>query len=155
MNRILPFLLLAAAAGFDHAAPAVIALWPEGVPGVRPGLGPEREDRGGIGNVSEPTLILCAPVPHRDQWENGRDFASFASWDDEVARAGGALNMDLTMLVSDACRKTGADQVNTFFFDARTHTNDAGAQFNAARVADGLKGLKGNPFGAYFSRVTP
>jgi hypothetical protein len=33
----------------------------------------------------------------------------------------------------------------------RTHTNDSGAQFNAACVIAGLKSLPGNPLGKYFS----
>lgn len=96
------------------------------------------------------TVILCSPVPHRDQWEYGRDFATFAEWDAQVAQAGGARFIDLTMLVSDAYRSAGAESVNGLFSDARTHTNDAGAQFNAARVAAGLKALPGNPLGGYF-----
>jgi lysophospholipase L1-like esterase len=97
------------------------------------------------------TVILCSPVPHRDKWQQGRDFAEFAEWDAEVARAGGARFIDLTMLVSDAYRAAGEATVNGFFSDARTHTNDAGARFNAGRVAAGLKQLPGNPFKAYFA----
>jgi lysophospholipase L1-like esterase len=96
------------------------------------------------------TVIICSPVPHRDKWEQGRDFAEFAEWDAQVAQAGGARFIDLTMLVSDAYRTAGPGVVNGFFSDARTHTNDAGARFNAERVAVGLKGLPGNPLGAYF-----
>lgn len=96
------------------------------------------------------TVILCSPVPHRDKWRQGRDFAEFAEWDAEVARAGGAQFIDLTMLVSEAYRAAGESAVNGFFSDARTHTNDAGARFNAERVAEGLKRLPGNPFNAYF-----
>jgi lysophospholipase L1-like esterase len=96
------------------------------------------------------TVILCSPIPHRDKWENERDFASFGEWDASVAQAGGARYIDLTMLVTDAYRKAGAATVNGYFADARTHTNDAGAQFNAARVVAGLKALPGNPLGGYF-----
>lgn len=95
------------------------------------------------------TVILLSPVPHRDVWENGRDFASFAQWDEEVARNGGALYADLTMVVSDAYRKQGAQVVDTYFSDARTHTNEAGAQFNAARVVDAFNGLPGKPLAQY------
>jgi lysophospholipase L1-like esterase len=97
------------------------------------------------------TVVLASPIPHRDKWQEGRDFASFAEWDQQVAANAGAQFMDLTMLVSDAYRKVGADKVNTFFSDARTHTNVEGADFNAARVVAGLKALPGNPFGAYFT----
>jgi lysophospholipase L1-like esterase len=97
------------------------------------------------------TVILASPIPHRDKWQEGRDFANFAQWDREVAQANGALFMDLTMLVADAYRQLGTAKVDTFFSDARTHTNATGAEFNAARVVAGLKALAGNPLGAYFS----
>lgn len=95
------------------------------------------------------TVILLSPVPHRDVWEQGRDFANYAQWDEEVARKDGALFADLTMVISDAYRKVGAGTVNGYFSDARTHTNDTGAQFNAARVVDAFKTLPGNPLAAY------
>jgi lysophospholipase L1-like esterase len=99
------------------------------------------------------TVIICSPVPHRDRWQQGRDFAEFADWDAQVARAGGAQFIDLTMLISDAYRATGAAAVDAMFADARTHTNDTGARFNAERVAAGLKGLPGNPLGPYFNKA--
>jgi len=97
------------------------------------------------------TVILCSPIPHKQRWETGRDFASFAQWDQEVARAQGALYFDLTMVITDAYKKAGRDKVSTFFADKGTHTSDAGAQFNAACVIAGLKTLNGNLLGAYFS----
>ena len=96
-------------------------------------------------------MILAAPVPHRDRWQGERDFASFADWDRHVAASSGAYFVDLTMLVSEGYRAVGAATVDTFFADARTHTNGAGADFNAARVVAGLKALPGNPLGAFFS----
>jgi lysophospholipase L1-like esterase len=97
------------------------------------------------------TVILASPIPHRDKWQEGRDFATFAEWDKQVASNGGALFMDLTTLVSDGYRQIGAARVDTFFSDARTHTNVQGADFNAARVVAGLKALPGNPLAGYFS----
>lgn len=97
------------------------------------------------------TVILASPVPHRDKWQEGRDFATFADWDRQVAGNGGALFMDLTMLVTDGYKQIGAGKVDTFFSDARTHTNAQGADFNAERVVGGLKALPGNPLGSYFS----
>jgi lysophospholipase L1-like esterase len=97
------------------------------------------------------TAILVSSIPHKDHWENGRDFANFAQWDAEVAKAHGALFFDLTMIITDAYKKVGAEKVATFFSDVRTHTNDSGAQFNAACVIAGLKSLPGNPLGKYFS----
>jgi lysophospholipase L1-like esterase len=97
------------------------------------------------------TVVLVAPVPHRDRWQEGRDFATFADWDRQVADANGALFMDLTLLVADGYKRIGADRVNTLFADARTHTNARGAELNAERVVAGLKALPGNPLGAYFA----
>jgi lysophospholipase L1-like esterase len=96
-------------------------------------------------------VVLLSPVPHRDAWEQGRDFATFAEWDQEVARNGGALFADLTMVVSDGYRQLGASTVSGFFSDARTHTNDAGARFNAQRVIAALKALPGAPVTAWLS----
>jgi lysophospholipase L1-like esterase len=97
------------------------------------------------------TVILCSPVPHKDRWEKSRDFETFAQWDEEVAKAGGALYFDLTLVISDGYRKIGAEKVNTFFSDARTHTNDVGGLFNATCVVAGLKNLKDNPLGSFLS----
>ncbi|MBV7536324.1 rhamnogalacturonan acetylesterase [Duganella sp. sic0402] len=98
------------------------------------------------------TVILLSPVPHRDAWRPGRDFANYAQWDEEVARKGGALFGDLTMTVTHAYRDVGGLIVDSFFADARTHTNDAGARFNALRVVETLKVLPGNPLSAYFKK---
>jgi hypothetical protein len=59
--------------------------------------------------------------------------------------------MDLTMLVTEGYRTIGPAKVDTFFSDARTHTNGDGAEFNAQRVVAGLKALPGNPLRPYFS----
>lgn len=97
------------------------------------------------------TVILLSPVPHKDAWEQNRDFATFAAWDQEVAQKGGARFADLTMVISDGYRKLGAQTVATYFADARTHTNEAGAVFNAQSVVAAFKGLSGNPLDAYLS----
>jgi lysophospholipase L1-like esterase len=101
------------------------------------------------------TVILCSPIPHKEKWATERDFEQFAQWDEEVAKAGGALYFDLTLIVSDAYKKLGAEKVNTFFSDARTHTNDTGAQLNASCVITGLKSLNNNPLAAFFSEKAP
>ncbi|MRV76221.1 hypothetical protein GJ700_31380 [Duganella sp. FT92W] len=96
-------------------------------------------------------VVLLSPVPHKDRWQQGRDFEQFAQWDAQVAQAGGARFADLTMAVAGGYRGIGAQQVDGFFSDARTHTNDAGAQFNAQRVVAVLKGLRDNPVTAWLS----
>ena len=100
------------------------------------------------------TVVLLSPVPHRDAWEQGRDFASFAEWGRQVAAREGALFADLTMTVSEGYRRVGAATVNGFFSDARTHTNDAGARFNAESVVAALKALPANPVAAWLVPAT-
>jgi len=68
-----------------------------------------------------------------------------------VAKKDGALYFDLTMVITDAYRKDGAEKVAMFFADKGTHTSDLGAQFNAARVIAGLKSLPGDPLEKFFS----
>lgn len=97
------------------------------------------------------TVVICSPVPHKDRWERGRDFANFATWGKEVAEEHGALFMDLTMIISQGYKEIGKEQVDTFFADQRTHTTDAGATFNARGVVAGLKSLPNNPLENYFS----
>ncbi len=47
------------------AGGAVLPLWPEGVPGAKASLGPEKNDGGRTSNVSEPTLTVYAPAVDR------------------------------------------------------------------------------------------
>ena len=97
------------------------------------------------------TAIICSPIPHKQRWENGRDFENLANWDEQVAKNTGALYFDLTMVITGAYKKEGADKVATFFADKGTHTTDSGAQFNAACVVAGLKSLPNNPLGNFLS----
>jgi acetyl esterase/lipase len=62
MKKILLTLILSVSAGLACAAPTIIQLWPEGVPGARPGIGPEKIGDGYNSNVSEPTLTMTAPA---------------------------------------------------------------------------------------------
>jgi lysophospholipase L1-like esterase len=97
------------------------------------------------------TVILCSPIPHKQRWEHGRDFANVAGWDAAVAQTHGALYFDLTMVITDAYKKIGREKADAFFADKGTHTNDAGAKFNAECVIAGLKSLPGDPLGKFLS----
>lgn len=55
-------LLSAAAAPADGT---VIPLWPEGVPGAKPGVGPEQNVEGRLSAVTEPTLTVFGPAIDR------------------------------------------------------------------------------------------
>jgi lysophospholipase L1-like esterase len=97
------------------------------------------------------TVVLLSPVPHRDAWDGRRDFENFAQWDREVAQRHGAQFADLTMVITASYRRAGANVVDTYFSDARTHTNEAGAAFNAQSVVAALKALPDNPVGKWLS----
>jgi len=58
---VLPLVNVAQAA----AQPAVVPLWPEGVPGARAGLGAERNEDGRTSNVSVPTMTVFRPAVDR------------------------------------------------------------------------------------------
>jgi lysophospholipase L1-like esterase len=96
-------------------------------------------------------VVILSPIPHKDRWQAGqpRDFENYAAWGEQVARAQGAEFIDLTMLITEAYRAAGAERVDGYFADARTHTNDTGALFNAAQVVEGLKRLPGRPLQAF------
>jgi len=66
MTQLAAGLVLAACAPLAGAAgPTVLPLWPEGVPGAKPGIGPVRVEDGRTSNVSEPTLTVFAPAVDR------------------------------------------------------------------------------------------
>jgi lysophospholipase L1-like esterase len=103
------------------------------------------------GQAKVATVILVSPIPHKQHWENDRDFADIAQWDSEVAKAHHAPYFDLTMVIIAAYKKEGAEKVAAYFADKGTHTTDAGAQLNAACVIAGLKSLANNPLEKFFS----
>jgi lysophospholipase L1-like esterase len=96
-------------------------------------------------------VIINSPIPHKQRWENGRDFEALAGWDKQVAEKTGAQFFDLTLIVTDTYKKIGAEKVETLFADKGTHTTDAGAQTTAICVVAGLKSLDGNPLGNFLS----
>ncbi|MBV8034590.1 rhamnogalacturonan acetylesterase [Roseateles sp.] len=102
-------------------------------------------------------VVVLSPIPHKDRWqpEQPRDFENYAAWGEQVARERGAQFVDLTLLVTQAYRAAGAERVDGFFSDARTHTNDAGAVFNASQVVEGLKRLPGRPLNGFLRPATP
>ena len=65
MKKTLITLILGVSASLAGAAPTVIPLWPEGVPGLKTGIGPEKVGGGYNSNVSEATLTMIGPAVDR------------------------------------------------------------------------------------------
>lgn len=61
MTKILIALMMSALTAIGHTAEP-ISLWPEGVPGARSGVAPERVEDGRTSSVSNPTLTMYAPA---------------------------------------------------------------------------------------------
>ena len=102
------------------------------------------------------TPVVCSLIP-RKIWKDGkivRTSDSHADWARDVAKAEGVAFVDLHELIARRYDELGSEKVNPFFADERVHTSAAGAEFNAARVVEGLKALPQNPVAAYL-RATP
>ena len=91
------------------------------------------------------TPIVCSLIPRND-WKDGkvlRASASHGKWAKEAAEVGGAAFIDLNELIARRYEPLGQEQVTReFFVSEHTHTSKAGAQFNAAVVASGVRELK-------------
>ena len=87
------------------------------------------------------TPVLCTLVP-RKKWQDGkivRSTASYAGWARAVAAAEGVEVIDLNELVAARYDTLGAAEVDKLFADEHTHTSRAGAELNAAIVAEALR----------------
>jgi lysophospholipase L1-like esterase len=98
------------------------------------------------------TPIVCSPVP-RKTWKDRRIVRSedYAVWAFEVARSEHVGFIDLNEIIAAQYDLMGPEKVEAMFADPHTHTSLAGAELNAAAVISGLKALKKNPVGKYFS----
>ena len=99
-------------------------------------------------------VILCSPIPHKKFDSAGkfvRDWAQWRGWIQACAEAEGASYVDLAEIISRGYDKLPQAGVEAFFADKGTHTNDAGALFNARAVVSGLRALPGAPLDAYLS----
>jgi lysophospholipase L1-like esterase len=95
------------------------------------------------------TPVVASPVP-RKTWRDGKIVRSgadsYGGWARIVAEEEGAAFIDLNALIAERYESLGAEAVNALFADAHTHTSRAGAELNAAIVAEALRGLPGAPF---------
>ena len=93
------------------------------------------------------TPIILAPIPHcpQKQVQKGDvEKNNYVVWSEEVAKAEKAEFVDLNNLVmSKYAELTPADIKAKYFTAAdNTHTSPAGAELNAACVAEGVRELK-------------
>jgi rhamnogalacturonan acetylesterase len=88
------------------------------------------------------TPIVCSLVP-RHIWKNGKVVRDpRADWARDAARAAGGAFLDLNDIVARRYEEIGEEAVGKLFADEHTHTNQAGALYNAGAVVQGLRAMK-------------
>ena len=92
------------------------------------------------------TPVVCSLVP-RNGWKDGRvnrATEGYTKWAAEAAKQGGAYFIDLNKLVAEKYDRQGEAKVGTVYFTFKdhTHTIEAGAQLNAATVAEGIRATR-------------
>jgi rhamnogalacturonan acetylesterase len=103
------------------------------------------------------TPILCSPVPHcpTQQVEPGAvEKNRHVAWSEEVAKADKALFVDLNRIIMSKYAELKPADIKAKYFTAadNTHTSPAGAELNAACVAEGLRGLKECTLGQFLAK---
>lgn len=99
-------------------------------------------------------VVLCSPVPHKAFDGKGRfvrDWAEWRGWVGEVAKAEGAVFVDLCELISLGYDGLERAEIEAFFQDARTHTTAEGSRFNARALVSGLRAIPTAPFDKYLN----
>lgn len=99
-------------------------------------------------------VILCSPVPHKKFDREGKfvaDWAVWRGWVEQCAKDERAAFVDLAGLIGAAYAKLPMAEVEGFFADKGTHTNAAGAMFNAKVVVSGLRAIPNAPLDAYLN----
>jgi lysophospholipase L1-like esterase len=97
-------------------------------------------------------IIMSLTV--RNIWKDGRverGSGRFGEWAAEIAKSQNIEFIDLTTIIADKYEELGEQKVLLLFGPDHTHTSPAGAKLNAELVVAGLKTLKRNPLGRYFS----
>lgn len=92
------------------------------------------------------TAIVCSPIPRNSWSKDGkirRADDGYGLWAKQAAAQAGASFLPLNTIIADDYDKEGQAQVTATYFVAPevTHTNEAGAKFNATAVVQGIKGL--------------
>lgn len=97
-------------------------------------------------------IVLSLTV--RNIWKDGRierGSGNFGQWAAQVAQSQHVAFVDVTNIIADRYEKLGQESVQEFFPGDHTHTNPAGADFNAAAVVAGLKALPSSPLLPYLA----
>ncbi|WP_188814288.1 rhamnogalacturonan acetylesterase [Hymenobacter cavernae] len=100
------------------------------------------------------TPIIASMIP-RNEWKDGkvqRASNDYGKWAAEVAQQEGIAFIDLNGITADKYDKLGPEEVKKFFPGDHTHTNEAGAQVNAASVVDGIKANKKIQLNKYLAK---
>lgn len=90
------------------------------------------------------SVIVLSPIP-RNEWAEGkveRVNESYGKWAREVAKAENAFFIDLNNAIAIEYEAMGSKIVKQFFSGDHTHTNEAGARFNALTLAEEIKNLQ-------------
>ena len=90
------------------------------------------------------SVIVLSQIP-RNEWVNGkveRVDDSYGKWAKEAAIEEGAFFLDLNNAIATEYEAMGPKIVKDFFPGDHTHTNKAGARFNALTLAQLIKDLK-------------
>lgn len=84
----------------------------------------------------------------RNVWKDNiveRNNGGYRRWSRELASAEGVAFVDVTRILADEYQVLGPGKVAEFFPKDHTHTNVAGAEYSAAAILGGLKGLRPSP----------
>lgn len=95
--------------------------------------------------------IVLSMIP-RNNWKDGkvnRASGGYGLWAKEAAEAEKVPFLDLNELVAARYEALGQEKVNTFFPHEHTHTNEEGAELNAACVVQGIRALPESGLAAY------
>jgi lysophospholipase L1-like esterase len=97
---------------------------------------------------------LVLSLTARDIWKEGkieRGSGDYRAWDRALAKTASVEFIALSRIAGDKLQARGEEKTKALFSPDHTHANTAGADFQAAGVVAGLKGVCKGPFGAFLS----
>ena len=90
----------------------------------------------------------------KDLWtadgKNRRPYDKYPEWTEAVAKSEGIAFMDFINIMGEKFDTMGREKVHALYPRDTTHTNEAGADLNAAGVVAGLKAMN-SPLVKYLS----